>query len=303
MKTIGILGINKPSGMTSFDVIRVIKRKTGIKKIGHGGTLDPMATGVLPILLNEGTSFFDALLASPKIYKAEIQLGAFTDTDDKEGSIIQTLPVPDISLEMIIKSAKDFTGTISQIPPQYSALKVDGKRAYDLARAGEKVELKAREVNVYSWSDVSYDNDKKVITVTISCGSGTYIRSLARDLAETLQTGGHLISLHRIKSGGIHIDDTITLEELSENWEDFIISPEVALSNIDTIKWMGDLKHLQHGKPLLRELYKKPDKEGLHCLTFHNKVVALVHYEKNKLHYKKNLSHLFIFEDKVKDEE
>lgn len=293
MKGIGILGINKPSGITSLDVVRQIKKHTKIKKIGHGGTLDPMATGVLLVLFNEGTAFFDILLQSKKIYKAEIQLGSFTDTDDKEGEIIKTLEVGDLTEQMILEGISHFTGKISQVPPQYSALKVNGRKAYDIARAGETVELAPRMVTVYQWDNVSYDTDKKVITADIHCGSGTYIRSLARDLATYLGTGGHLISLQRIQSGGIHIENTLSLDELPENWEEYMISPEKALEFLEEIVWEGDLSYLQNGKPLIKEYYKAPKKRGICRLMFDQKIVALVNYENNKLYYKKNLAQLY----------
>ncbi|MGL4561554.1 MAG: tRNA pseudouridine(55) synthase TruB, partial [Brevinema sp.] len=226
----GILGVYKPSGMTSFDVIRIIKKKTGISKIGHGGTLDPMASGVLPILINDSTVFFDALLHSSKKYKTIIQLGQTTDTDDKEGTVSQNYHVPDLSLEVINQKITCLTGSVSQIPPQYSALKVDGKRAYDLAREGKIVDLKARDVHIYSWDDVSYDPQLKQISAVIHCGSGTYIRSLGRDLAKMLGTGGHLIFLERSASGGITLEDTIPLDPFPEKWHHHLMAPEKALT-------------------------------------------------------------------------
>ncbi len=293
MSNIGILGVNKPAGMTSFDVVRQIKKETGIKKIGHGGTLDPMATGVLPILFNEATAFFDVLLNSVKIYETEIQLGTFTDTDDKEGQITETLPVKEITLEEIKKHIESLTGTISQIPPQYSALKVDGKRAYDLAREGKEVVLKAREVTVYLWDTISYDTETKIIKARIHCGSGTYIRSLGKDLAIKLQTAGHLISLRRVSSGGIDIKNTIEFEDIASKWQEKFISPEDALAFLPLIEWEGDKKHLLHGKPLVRELCKYPSKDGIYRLMYAGRIVALLEYKERRLSYKKNLMHLY----------
>ena len=293
MSNIGILGVNKPAGMTSFDVVRQIKRETGIKKIGHGGTLDPMATGVLPILFNEATAFFDVLLNSVKIYETEIQLGSFTDTDDKEGQITETLPIKDISLEEIKTHIESLTGTISQIPPQYSALKIDGQRAYDLARKGKRVLLKPREVIVYMWDRVSYDAEKHIIKARIHCGSGTYIRSLGKDLATMLQTGGHLISLYRVSSGGIDIKDTIEFDDIAIKWQEKFISPEEALAFLPVIEWEGDKEYLLHGKPLVREMCKYPSKDGIYRLMYAGRIVALLEHKDRKLTYKKNLMHLY----------
>ncbi|MGL4676930.1 MAG: tRNA pseudouridine(55) synthase TruB [Brevinema sp.] len=282
---VGILGINKPSGMSSFDVVRRVKKITGIKKIGHGGTLDPMAEGVLPILINEATSFFDLLLASDKIYEAEILLGIATDTDDKEGIVTQTKDVPNISLEQIIHKLKKFTGSISQVPPQYSALKIDGTRAYALARKGEQPEMKPRIVQVQEWFDVTYSDQK--ITASIRCGSGTYIRSLARDLAKSLDTVGHLTKLKRRYSGGISIEDTLDLEHLDQ-WREYLILPEKALSFLPKLEWEGSRDHLLYGRPL--SSYFPQIEDGVYTLMFQDRIVALVEQKNRHLAYKKNYS-------------
>ncbi len=283
-----ILGINKPSGISSFDVVRKVKKITGIKKIGHGGTLDPMAEGVLPILLNEATVFFDLLLNSDKIYKAVIQLGSSTDTDDKEGQVLQTVPVPDIDIKQILQQIESLTGEISQIPPQYSALKINGKKAYELARAGEVVELASRIVKVYEWTDVSYDSEQ--ITATIRCGSGTYIRSLARDLAEKLNTKGHLIALQRVYSGGIALEDTLSIDDL-QDWESHQIPAEKALEFLPSLEWQWDLEYLKNGKPL--GVYFKSLDDGVYKLMYLDKIIALVESQNNKISYKKNFANSY----------
>ncbi|MGL4388560.1 MAG: tRNA pseudouridine(55) synthase TruB [Brevinema sp.] len=306
----GILGIYKPSGITSFDVIRIIKKQTGISKIGHGGTLDPMASGVLPILINDSTAFFDPLLHSSKKYYTIIQLGQTTDTDDKDGQILENYLVPEISLEQINQKISLLTGLISQIPPQYSALKVDGKRAYDLAREGKKVELKARDVMVYSWENVSYDPILKQISALVHCGSGTYIRSLARDLASLLGIGGHLIFLQRTMSGGINIEDTINIDfyvkqytkktmvekKFPEEWLKKLISPEIAISFLPAVEWLGDIDYLIHGKPLISKYYDAPPlQKGLYRLMYQEKIIALLLSDGSKLYYQKNFSKNFTF--------
>ncbi|MGL5956245.1 MAG: tRNA pseudouridine(55) synthase TruB [Brevinema sp.] len=282
---IGILGINKPSGMSSFDVVRKVKKITGIKKIGHGGTLDPMAEGVLPILINDATVFFDLLLESDKIYEAEILLGTATDTDDKEGLVIQKKDVPNMSLDQIIQEIKNFTGSISQIPPQYSALKVNGKRAYELSRKGEQVELSSRTVQVLEWFNISYYDH--IISACIRCGSGTYIRSLARDLAKSLNTVGHLKTLKRLYSGGIALEDTLDLERLDQ-WRDYVILPEKALSFLPILEWVEDKDHLLHGRPL--SPYFPKLEEGVYLLMFQERMVALVEQKNGRLLYKKNFA-------------
>lgn len=289
---IGILGVNKPSGITSFDVVRQMKKITGIKKIGHGGTLDPMAEGVLPILFNEATAFFDLLLASDKIYEAVIQLGISTDTDDKDGTIIAEKPVPLLTTEQIVLQAVYLTGNILQIPPLYSALKINGKKAYELARSGVEVELKPRPAFVHEWTEISYDEKSHQIKATIRCGSGTYIRSLARDLAEYLGTKGHLISLKRTYSGGIRIQDTLSLED-KEQWQQFLITPEKALSFLPTVEWTGEFSDLLNGKPLTPILQDENKQDGIHALMHNYRIVALIDNHHNQWSYKKNLARCY----------
>ncbi len=279
-----IIGVYKPAGESSFDTVRKIKKLTGIKKIGHGGTLDPMAEGVLPILLNEATAFFDFLLNSDKVYEAEITLGSSTDTDDKEGVVLEEAPVPDLTLEMVERQILKLTGDIMQIPPVYSALKINGKKAYELARAGQSVEMKARPAHVHEWSDVSYENG--VIKAVIRCGSGTYIRSLARDLAELLGTKGHLSALKRTYSGGISIGEVFRTDS-GEDWRDYLIAPEQALAFLPSVEWDGDFAYLLNGRPLNLDI------EGVHTLTYKGRIVAIVEGVDGKTLYKKNLANYY----------
>lgn len=292
MMPIGVLGLYKPSGITSFDVVRQMKKITKIKKIGHGGTLDPMAEGVLPILLNEATSFFDVLLQSDKIYEAVIQLGLSTDTDDKEGKILEQQSVPEISLSTILEQIQTLTGEILQVPPAYSALKINGKKSYELARSGIGVELTPRKVIVHEWSNVTYNQQNSQITATIRCGSGTYIRSLARDLAILLNTKGHLFSLKRTYSGGIAIQDTLTLQN-ADQWQQFLVSPEKALSFLPRIEWKGEFNDLLNGKPLTPFLLNDISPEGIYTLMYQQKIVALIEKKENQWFYKKNLARCF----------
>ena len=213
--------IDKPKGWTSFDVVAkvrgIVKHQTGQKvKVGHSGTLDPMATGLLIILVGKATKQQDSFMKKDKVYEAEITLGKTSDTYDAEGSLTDVNDkVP--QLNEVQKALTQSTGKITQTPPAYSAIKVNGKKAYELARAGKKVELKSREVTVYSIDDVSYEYPK--VTFTCKVSSGTYIRSLANDIGELLGCGGYLSSLKRTQIDEYSVKDAISIEQLSDsNW-------------------------------------------------------------------------------------
>lgn len=223
----GILPVNKSPGMGSYDVIRKIKRilppELKKEKIGHGGTLDNLADGVLLILFGEATKAFDFLLNSDKVYLASVQFGAFTKTDDAEGSFIKTFEKK-ASIADIEGILPKFIGEISQVPPEYSALRVNGKRSYDLARENKSIELKPRLVNIKDIQIKNFDNRMQLLTLKITCSSGTYIRSIARDMGAELGCGGYISGLTRLKSGGINIEDCITLEDLGNE-----IMPKIEL--------------------------------------------------------------------------
>lgn len=290
----GILGIYKPKGMSSFDVIRIVKKNTGFKKIGHGGTLDPMAEGVLPLLMGEASAYFDALLQSPKTYEAEITLGSFTDTDDAEGSVVQSFPLRPVALDEILAHIAPLSGEILQTPPQYSALKVGGKRAYELARAGGQADLKPRKVTVYGWDNVFIQGS--IIKAEISCSSGTYIRSLARSLGEALGTGAYLSALKRTLSGGIGLKNCLPPESISA--QTLCLPVEEALDFLPKLIWEGALEWLLDGKPLDKASYRLVLGSGgqdseLHALVFNNKFLGLVRIKEGRAFYQKNLSRLY----------
>jgi len=207
----GWVVLNKPYDMTSTQAVGKVRWLFGAAKAGHAGTLDPLATGILPIALGEATKAVPQVQDGTKIYRFAIQWGSATTTDDTEGQVVATSGVrPDrAALEAVLP---DFTGTILQRPPIYSALKIDGERAYDLARAGEVVELAPREIRVDALSLVSHDAGNSVIEAV--CGKGTYVRSLARDIAEALGTRGHVSMLHRAAVGPFHDADAVTIEAL-----------------------------------------------------------------------------------------
>lgn len=210
----GILVINKPKDWTSFDVVAKIRNKLNVKKIGHTGTLDPQATGVLVLCVGKGTKLCQKLIGLDKEYVCDITLGAKSDTDDREGEIIPTPHASKIPLTKIEEALKEFRGTFEQIPPTFSAKKVKGRRAYQLARKGKPVELKPVKVTVHSIQLLDYK--WPVIKLKIHCGKGFYVRSLARDIGEKLGVGGYLSDLKRTRVGHFSIERTVTIDEADE---------------------------------------------------------------------------------------
>ena len=214
----GVLLIDKPQGMTSQQVVSKVKYllKSDVhdsKKAGHTGTLDPMATGLLPICLGEATKFSHYQLDAIKSYQAIIKLGEQTDTGDAEGQIIATIPVPNVTQAMLQSVTEQFLGEIMQVPPMYSALKKDGKKLYELAREGIEVERAARPLTIYKLSLTPLSAQQLQLTVT--CSKGTYVRVLAEDIAKALGTLGHLTALRRIRTGDFEIANAITLADFA----------------------------------------------------------------------------------------
>ena len=214
----GVLLIDKPQGMTSQQVVSKVKYllKSDVhdsKKAGHTGTLDPMATGLLPICLGEATKFSHYQLDAVKSYQAIIKLGEQTDTGDAEGEIIATSPVPHVTQAMLQSVTEQFLGEIMQVPPMYSALKKDGKKLYELAREGIEVERAARPLTIYELSLTPLSDQQLQLTVT--CSKGTYVRVLAEDIAKALGTLGHLTALRRIRTGDFEIANAITLADFA----------------------------------------------------------------------------------------
>lgn len=214
----GVLLIDKPQGMSSQQVVSKVKYllKSDVhdsKKAGHTGTLDPMATGLLPICLGEATKFSHYQLDAIKSYQAIIKLGEQTDTGDAEGQIIATIPVPNVTQAMLQSVTEQFLGEIMQVPPMYSALKKDGKKLYELAREGIEVERAARPLTIYKLSLTPLSAQQLQLTVT--CSKGTYVRVLAEDIAKALGTLGHLTALRRIQTGDFEIANAITLADFA----------------------------------------------------------------------------------------
>jgi tRNA pseudouridine55 synthase len=217
----GLVIVDKPGGMTSHDVVARIRRLAGTRKVGHAGTLDPMATGVLVVGVDKATRLLGYLTLTEKEYAATIRLGQSTNTDDAEGEVIAAASAADVSAETLAAEVDRLTGEIMQVPPAVSAVKVGGQRAYKLTRAGAAPELAPRPVTVYEFTvtAIRLDGDLLDVDATVRCSSGTYIRALARDLGAALGTGGHLTRLRRTRVGGYRIEAASTLEQLAERFD------------------------------------------------------------------------------------
>lgn len=203
----GILNINKPAGKTSRDIVNIVQRLVRPAKTGHAGTLDPLATGVLVCPVGHGTKLIEYVQRLPKTYEAVFLLGHHSDTEDVEGNVVQLESPPEPTLVQIYEQLPQFVGTIAQVPPAYSALKVAGQRAYDLARQGKEVELASREIEVYELEVLHYDYPR--LSMRMRCGSGTYVRSLGRDLARSLGTEAVMSELVRTAIGDFRIKEAV----------------------------------------------------------------------------------------------
>lgn len=214
----GVVLIDKPTGLTSHDVVAQLRKKLSEKKIGHAGTLDPFASGLLVMGVGSGTKLLHHLFGLDKQYLATIRLGQSTFTDDLEGAVVSEASASHISLEQILREVRNLTGKIQQAPSRVSAIKIEGKRAYELARAGEAVEIPARSVEVYHFqvsSELRIVREFLEFDVTVDCSSGTYIRALARDIGKALGVGGHLRALRRSRVGEFSIGDAFKVEDAS----------------------------------------------------------------------------------------
>ena len=247
----GIINILKPPGPTSFDVVYLVRKKLNIKKAGHLGTLDPGACGVLPIMIGRATRFFDLLHKTDKEYIVRMTFGTGTDTLDALGKVVRKLPF-DFSETEFIETLKSFKGKISQVPPSFSAVHVNGKRAYDLARAGVEFELKPRTVEIKS-IDYLKRTDGSTFMFKVCCSSGTYIRSLVEDIAKKLNTAAYMSFLLRTKSCGFGIDSAITLQELDSFKSEYLTTlDELARKRPFVIVKEQYTKALYNGNKLLK---------------------------------------------------
>lgn len=234
----GFINLNKPVGFTSHDCVAKLRKLLNTRKIGHGGTLDPSATGVLPIAVGKATRLLQ-FLPTPKAYRARIRLGVTTTTDDLEGEVIKSIAGVNLEVENIIASLNSFVGTIEQVPPIYSAIKKDGKKLYELARKGENIVVEARTVTITKIELLNiYDTDFYELEVNIHCSPGTYIRAIARDLGEILGVGGTLANLIRIESCGMDLNKSITFEQIASQLQQqtfSLIEPSVLLDNLSSV--------------------------------------------------------------------
>lgn len=242
----GILIINKEKGKTSHDIVYKVKKILN-EKVGHTGTLDPNATGVLPLLIGKGTQCSQYLIEHDKEYDVNLKLGIRTDTADVEGKIIEERKVPEEALqeEHVKNILKSFLGEQEQIPPMYSAIKVNGKKLYEYARKGQTIELKPRKITIYQCELIKINKEEQEINFKVHCSKGTYIRSLCEDLANKLGTVGYMKDLNRIKVGKFSIDESITIDKLEENYQNkdfmdryfitieklFIENPSITINN------------------------------------------------------------------------
>ena len=237
----GIIIINKEKEYTSHDVVAKLKKKLNISKVGHTGTLDPNATGVLPILIGKGTKFSKYLINHDKIYEVELELGKKTDTADIEGKVIEEKNVDEKYIkENLLQVLESFVGKQEQIPPMYSAIKKNGKKLYEYARAGEKVEIEPRKIEIYKIDLNKYDNN--IISFVVSCSKGTYIRSLCEDIAEKLNTVGYMKNLKRLQVGEFNIKDADYIDDIDlKNVNEHLITLEEILKETPCIN-LGEKK-------------------------------------------------------------
>jgi tRNA pseudouridine55 synthase len=235
----GIFNINKPAGRTSFGVVAAIKRLTHERRAGHAGTLDPDATGVLPICLGQGTRIVEFLMDTRKTYRAEVELGKATDTYDGSGKVTYQGDTSGIDISKVEQALARFRGNIEQIPPMYSAIKHRGQPLYRLARAGIAIQRKSRKVTIYRLDLISWQ--MPLVTLEIECSKGTYIRSLAHDLGEALGCGAYLKNLTRTRYGIFDIEHAVSLTQLEEackkgDWQQYLYPIDSVLENIKTIE-------------------------------------------------------------------
>ena len=240
----GIINLKKEAGMTSHDAVFKLRKMLKEKKIGHGGTLDPDVTGVLPIAVGKATRLIEYMQEEGKVYEGEITLGISTTTEDASGEVVEVTPVsPDLSQEMVDQAMAAFVGQIVQIPPMYSAVKVDGRKLYEYARAGQEVERPKRTIEISSFERTSplvAEGDLVRFTFRVKCGKGTYVRTLSVDLGAKLGYASHMSKLERTGSAGLTLDDALTLAEISDLVEkgdfSFLRPLELGIGDLPTVE-------------------------------------------------------------------
>lgn len=216
----GLLLVDKPIGITSFKLVHIIKKIFNVKKVGHCGTLDPLASGLMIVLVGKYTKFQDKFMKQDKVYYAEIKLGLKTDSGDLDGKIISQSDFSHVTKELIKTACKSFVGKINQIPPMYSALKVNGQKLYELARKGIIIDRKPREITIYSIDLIDYKND--TFSIRVKCSSGTYIRTLAEDIGTKLNTDTVLTKLVREQIGNYKLSNAASIDTIKENYAKYL---------------------------------------------------------------------------------
>ncbi len=262
MQYSGFLNLDKPLNMTSHDVVAKVRRRyralTGQKKVGHAGTLDPLATGVLVLCLGKATRLSEYIMPGAKTYRARVTLGVSTSTYDAEGDILRRCDAEHIQLSDVKAHLSEFIGELQQIPPMYSAVKVGGRKLYELARQNQAIERAPRPVRIDAIDILDWDNPN--LGLEIRCGAGTYIRSLAHDLGQSLGVGAYLSALCRTASGSFTHDDSISLERVleDETWLDEIVPPHAALADQCCVSLSeSEIAMIGHGRAIPRQLDAK----------------------------------------------
>lgn len=289
----GIINIYKEAGYTSFDVVAKLRGILKERRMGHTGTLDPQATGVLPVCVGKATKLCELLLDKEKAYEAVMLLGVTTDTEDLTGTVLteQTARVTEEELRAV---AKKFTGVYGQVPPMYSALKVDGKRLYELAREGKEIERKPREVEIFENTPLSFETNEegyvKTVTLRVRCSKGTYIRSLLRDMGEALGCGACMKSLVRTQAGAFSIETALTLAEVEQardagRLDDIILPMDSFLMKYPAVTVVSEFeKYLYNGNQLslsmLSEAITPEEGDGFRVYDTTGKLIGLYLYRK-----------------------
>ncbi len=276
----GFLNLDKPLHLTSHDVVARVRRRyrslTGSKKVGHAGTLDPLASGVLVLCLGKATRLSDFVMRGKKIYRGQVRLGKETTTYDAGGPFVGSSQNTDhITLDLVARQLKQFIGEVQQIPPMYSAIKVKGQKLYELARQGQSIQREPRLVNIDSIDILVWDNPR--LELEIRCSAGTYIRSLAHDLGQALGTGAHLSALQRIASGSFKIESSISLERVlsDDDWLQEIVPPHAALADeISIVLSAADIQQIRHGRAINRQ--QDFDAEHIFAFAADNRLVAIL---------------------------
>ena len=279
----GVLVVDKPPGMTSHDVVQIVRRGTGIRRIGHIGTLDPRASGVLVLLVGPAVRLSEYLITDRKRYEAQFTFGAVSNTYDADGEVVKTGGAPELDEESVSAAMKQFTGEIVQRPPNYSALKIGGKKAYERARAGEVFEIPERRVTIYVFDLVEFNPPD--ISVEVDCSSGTYIRSLAHELGAALGCGAYLSELRRTKSGHFSLRQAATLEELKaafENgdWYQYLIPAIDSLADFTEIQLDLELERdIRCGRAIQAEAAINMDSAFAKAVSLQGELVAVLQYD------------------------